>query len=524
MPALGFTYVIVATAMCACGDRQPDVHCVYPDRVLLHNGGSVIDVTRAPFLAKGDGKTDDTAALIAAYDYVLDRADQTPWGGGGPVADDDYVIYLPRGEYLVSDTIVYSGLPRLGRQPNRWEQVARVRFVGESRGGSVIKLKDAATGFGPSAAKPVLSFGKSDFNNHKAFTAVRNLTIDTGRDNPGAIGLDFLGANLAEVRNVAIRSGDGRGDTGLLMRIAPTVGVHRDITVEGFDYGVRLSLGSRATHPVLENVTVRRQAKAGVRLDSGASVSVRKLRSENRVPAIEIDSAAAHAVVIDSELVGGTGGPAIDLKQGQLFARDVKTEGYTVAVRKDGKAAVATDSIGEYVSGETFAVCAEKWGPQQPNSEQPRQSLRLPIEDIPQVRWYADVSQWACPEDFGAKADGQTDDSRAVQAAMDSGKPMIYFPGRRYKTTGKISVPASVRRVNGMFHALRIVFEIDHAAGEVVLFEDFSHAAYELSSRRPVMISFADWAHFTNAANQAGMKLHLCGAHGPSRRSIRASR
>lgn len=493
-----------------CGDRQPPVHCVYPERVFLHNGGHVIDVTKPPFNAKGDGVTDDTAALVRAYDFVLARADEAGWGGGGPLAEDDYILYLPHGTYLVSDTVIYSSPPRVGREPNRWEQVARVRFVGESREGTTIRLKDDCPGFGRGAGRPVLSFGKSDFNNHKAFTAVRNLTIDTGSGNPGAVGLDFMGANLAELRNVAIRSGDGRGDTGLRLPIAPTVGVHRDITVEGFDYGLRLTLGSRATHPVFEHFTLRRQAKVGVRLEQGASTSIRKLRSDNRATAVEIASPAAHLVLLDSELIGGDAGAAINLLEGQLFARDVKTSGYSAALRQKGRNVVAGSSIDEYVSGSAVATGAGEEAC----------SLRLPAEDIPETPWFADLLRWACPEDFGAQADGSTDDTAAIQAALDSGKPMIYFPNRRYATSGVLRVPASVRRVNGLFHSLRMTFEVADAADHEILFEDFSHAAVRLSSARPVMVSLADWAHYTNASGEPGARLHLCGAHGLSRRSV----
>src|SRR5512134_1301190 len=109
---LGFLCVATAVSNGADpGDRHPDINTVYPPEVFLHagKGGRVIDVTQPPFNAKGDGKTDDTAALVKVYDYVLTEMDKYEWTPAGPQSPlCEHIIYLPNGTYLVSDTIVYS--------------------------------------------------------------------------------------------------------------------------------------------------------------------------------------------------------------------------------------------------------------------------------------------------------------------------------------------------------------------------------------------------------------------------------
>ena len=52
---------------------------------------------------------------------------------------------------------------------------------------------------------------------------------------------------------------------------------------------------------------------------------------------------------------------------------------------------------------------------------------------------------------YGAIGDGTTDDSDAVQQAMNSGKSTVYFSKAAYKIGKPIDVPATVRCVNFLF-------------------------------------------------------------------------
>ena len=101
----------------------------------------VVDVTKAPYLAKGDGRADDTAAIQKALD------DHPSQGA---------IIYLPNGIYVVSDTLHWPHGANAGGEEK--ETVLQ----GQSRAGTVLTLRDACPGFG-SARRPkaVINTGRA---------------------------------------------------------------------------------------------------------------------------------------------------------------------------------------------------------------------------------------------------------------------------------------------------------------------------------------------------------------------------
>ena len=407
----------------------------------------IVDVTKPPYCADNTGKTDCTEALRRAYNDLMledvaavrrtmDKIKSAPkeqnnyfgfqsrltregklnvsYSEDLPAAK---ILYFPNGTYLVSDTIIYETRESRKFYKDRWsfELNRNIHFEGESREGAIIRLADHAKGFEYGQIRPIISFilrpetVAEHIANNAMLNTVKDLTIDCGRGNGGAVGIKYYANNSGRIENVTVKSSDEAFDgfAGILLS-GESVGVFNDLRIDGFDYGVLILNGERELY---ERVTFANQRICGIYAKHVSGV-FKDIRNEGSVPTFKAD---AHTYTAASFLnVEG------DVLTGENF--------------------VYNDKLGKTPYPKIRLLGAKN----------EKQTLGLPILDAPTFTYPA-PEEWVCVNHFGAVGDGETDDTAAIQAAMNSGAEVIYFNQGRYRIEDEILIPKTVRIVNFCF-------------------------------------------------------------------------
>ena len=218
-----------------------------------------LDPTQPPFNADPTGHIDSTARLQAAIEY----------------ARRNYLaVWLPSGEYLVTDTIVAKQTERLDAIDGKyayWQQARYVptRMVGSKKGLKPVLVLAPGSFTDAMKPKPVVWIwmqnskpgsmpapyhtpAQPNANCNQIFEGI-DIRISPG--NAGAIGIRARGAQMTVVQDVTVFAGDGlvglSGGSG-------SGGSHYGVRVEGGRYGVDLTTAQPG--PVLTGITLVNQS------------------------------------------------------------------------------------------------------------------------------------------------------------------------------------------------------------------------------------------------------------------------
>ena len=421
------------------------------ENIVYPADAGIVDVTRPPYNAKGDGQTDDTDALQRALnDYTGKRN----------------ILYLPNGTYRLSRTLL---LPL--RTPQGNINYGFTHIQGQSRKGVVLRLTEN-TFSDPAHPAAMLDSGPHGSADWFA-NSVQNLTLDTGRANPGAIGLRFFSNNTGCVRDVTIRSGDGSGVIGLDLGYNDMNGplLIERVRVVGFRVGIRC--GASVNSQTLSDIRLENQSECGLRND-GQCLSIEALVSDNAVPAVV--NRGGQMALIGAGLRGrgaAARSPAV-WNTADLYARNVRVSGYAEAMRSDTTQPQSVRGLtaAEFVSSPAITLF--------PSASA---ALHLPILPTPEVVRESPAF-WVSPFTFGAKREEGADISEGLQKAIDSGATTIYIPTGAWRISRTIIVRGKVRRITGMNSYLipedpvnsqdAPFFQIEDGAAKTVIMEAMS--------------------------------------------------
>lgn len=377
-----------------------------------------------------DGKSDISDKLQGAIDKLK-------------LENSFGIIFIPEGTYLISKTIYIPGAIRLiGYGAKRPLIVLKKNSPGYQA--PVLSDKGKAnymfwfTSTVVEQGKPVNDAGAGTF-----YSSLSNIDLKIEDGNPEAVALRTHFAQHSFISHCDIFIGKGKAglfDVGNEME---------DVRFFGGDYGIYTTKASPGWQFMMLDTYFEGQRKAAVKTQQAGLTILRMMAVD--VPAVvKIDSGYWEKLYMEDCSFVNVNGPAIsfyneDNANMQINLRNISCKNVQVPVRymKSNRMTTAPSSIYK-IKNFTYGLQMNDLDslPAIATTSITEDLKVMPPPQASDIVSLPQVETWFNIKQAGAKGDGETDDTKAIQNAIDNHQT-IYFPQGLYRITETLKLKSN---------------------------------------------------------------------------------
>jgi sugar lactone lactonase YvrE len=383
---------------------------------------------------RGDGRADDTDAIQRAIDASLDKT------GHG-------IVFLPSGRYRITRTIVVRrGVRVYGVGATRPTLVLGANTPGFQKGVSTMVAfagdDQYSVGKVPVPVPTIVPRDTivRDANSATFYSSMSNVDVEIGPGNQAAAGVRFRVAQHGFLSHMNFRIGSG------FAGVYQAGNVMDDVHFQGGRYGIVTEKTSPAWQFTLLDSTFEGQRDAAIR-EHEVDLTLVNVAIRNTPVGIEInrgygdsmwgkdvrfENVSRAGIVISNEnnvftQVGFDNAVASNTPVFARFRDSGKTvagkgRAYRVADFSYGLAVPALGKTGTYQTKADITALPS-----------------LPAPRAPAIRSLPEMRAWTNVKTLGVKGDSRTDDTAAIQRAIDTHK-VLYFPAGFYMVTDSLKL------------------------------------------------------------------------------------